>query len=100
MLADLVNACQMFLVPSAILFAALGVAPTEQLKTLISVMGTATSGIWTLRIWLWSGLLPVDRYTTLALATIFLAAWVVSLIVHARLWAMGRVRTPPEARAD
>ncbi len=87
---DLINACQMFLVPCAILFAALGVAPTEQLKTLISVMGTATSGIWVFRIWLWSGLFPMDRYTTLALATIFLVAWVMSLIVHARLWAMGQ----------
>ena len=67
MQANLINACQMFLVPSVILFAALGVAPTEQLKTLLSVMGTATSGVWLLRIWLWTGLGPADRYTTIAL---------------------------------
>jgi len=42
---DLISACQMFLVPASILFAALGVAGTEQLKTLVSVMGLATSAV-------------------------------------------------------
>jgi len=83
---DLISACQMFLVPASILFAALGVASTEQLKTLVSVMGLATSGVWAVRIWLWGGLSPADSRTALTLALVFVVAWIVALIAHARLW--------------
>src|SRR5262249_46370570 len=83
---DLISACQMFLVPASILFAALGVAGTEQLKTLVSVMGLATSAIWAVRVWLWSTLAPVDRNTALILAFLFVVAWVIARAAHARLW--------------
>ncbi len=86
MKAELIMACQMFLVPSTILFAALGVAATEQLKTLISFMGLATSSTWFFRVLLWTDLARVDRRTALTLAGIFVAAWFVALIAHARLW--------------
>jgi hypothetical protein len=83
---NLISACQMFLVPASILFAALGVASTEQLKTLVSVMGLATSAVWAVRVWLWSGLTPVDSRTAGTLAFIFVAAWIIALLAHARLW--------------
>ena len=83
---DLISACQMFLVPASILFAALGVASTEQLKTLVSVMGLATSSVWAVRIWLWGSLSPVDSRTALTLALVFVVAWTVALVAHARLW--------------
>jgi hypothetical protein len=38
----LIYACQMFLIPSTILFAALGAARTEGLKILVSIMGLVT----------------------------------------------------------
>lgn len=45
-LSELISACAMFLVPASILFAALGVAPTETLKAPISAMGFATAVVW------------------------------------------------------
>jgi len=83
---DLTAACQMFLIPATILFAALAAAPTEQLKMLISFMGLVTSGVWLWRIWIWTGLQPTDRNTTLALASVFTVAWFLCTIAHVRLW--------------
>jgi hypothetical protein len=86
----LVAACQMFLIPVTILFGALGAASTEQLKTLISVMGIATSGIWLWRVWVWADLPGNDWTPTVILAALFTLAWIISAIVHARLWAIQR----------
>ncbi len=84
---ELISACQMFLVPVSILFGALGVATTEQLKTLISLMGVATSIVWSYRIWKWPGLEGIDQGTALALAFIFMLAWLAALATHAYWWA-------------
>jgi hypothetical protein len=86
----LIMACQMFLVPATILFAALGVAPTESLKTLISAMGIATSGVWYYRIMVWTGLEPADNTTARLLAGLFLLAWTLSFLVHLYRWLTGK----------
>jgi hypothetical protein len=41
--SQLVQTCQMFLVPATILFAALGLSATEALKTLLSLVGLVVS---------------------------------------------------------
>ena len=91
---QLIMACQMFLVPATILFAALGVASTKSLKTVISLMGVVTSGVWYYRILEWTGLKPVDSRTAHILAGLFLLAWLGSLIVHAYRWGAG-LQAPP-----
>jgi hypothetical protein len=90
---ELIAACQMFLVPASILFGALALAATQPLKTLISLMGLVTSGVWFYRIWFWSGLSLIDRNTALTLAGVFAVAWLVTLIGNAMLWLrLGRPR--------
>jgi hypothetical protein len=84
--ADLSAACQMFLIPANILFAALSAGITHQLKTLLSTIGLLTSAIWFWRIWVWTELHVSDRYAALALAGIFVIAWLIALPVHAYWW--------------
>lgn len=84
--SDLSAACQMFLIPTTILFAALSTGLSHQLKTLLSLIGVATSIVWLARICTWMELEPSDRYTALALACIFLIAWLVALPTHAYWW--------------
>src|SRR4029079_1935724 len=81
----LITACQMFLVPSTIMFAALGVAPTEYLKTLVSAMGVTTSGLWFFRLWHWDKIATIDSRVTLMLSGALLVAWIICLGAHARL---------------
>jgi len=57
---ELYSACQLFLVPASILFAALGVATREITKTAICFMGAFTSAIWFYRILVWKDLASVD----------------------------------------
>lgn len=83
---DLSSACQMFLVPISILFGSLGVTSKQDLKTAISIMGLATSVAWLYRLCTWNGLAGPDLYSTMALATIFVAAWVVAAAVHGTAW--------------
>jgi hypothetical protein len=81
----LIDVSQMFLVPASILFTALGAARTEQLKTLISVMGTLLSIIWVYSIYsLYFGV--TGQQITVALAAIFLVASFISACVHAYWW--------------
>jgi hypothetical protein len=86
---QLIAACQMFLIPSTILFAALAAAPTEPLKTLISFMGVATTGIWFNRVRAWDGLPSIDRGSALFLSGVFLLAWITALAVHGYWWKHG-----------
>src|SRR4029434_3649745 len=91
---ELIAACQMFLVPSAIMFAALGVASSEGLKTVICAMGAATSDMW---FWTAYGgsesaisgvnvtSPPSDTRPVLLLAALFAAAWGICFIVHLAL---------------
>ena len=101
------STCQLFLVPAAILFGALGVATTEQLKTLVSIMGLITSGLWAARIWLLvpatTNTLPLDGIPVidirfgLALAIIFVLAYTVSTFAHCKAWYKQRNTNRPTA---
>jgi hypothetical protein len=82
----LVAACQMFLVPATILFAALAVATREALKTLLCIIGVVVSTAWLYRLYRWTGLSDADRHTAFALAYIFFAAATIAAVVHFRLW--------------
>src|SRR5277367_3710555 len=92
---DLSDACQMFLIPATILFAALGASSTDQLKTLISLMGIATSGLWFYQLRNWHGIGPEVTPgigVAMTLAAVFSVAWVLSAVVHAWLWARSILR--------
>jgi len=82
----LVAACQMFLVPATILFAALGVATTEALKTLLCFIGVIVSTAWLYRLYRWTGLSDADRCTAFALAYSFFASAIITVVVHFWLW--------------
>jgi hypothetical protein len=84
----LISTCQMFLIPVTICFAALGVAKTEQLKTGISLLATATTAAWLGRVLLWSKppLSDVDYWTVVFLSCLFLAVWSASFVTHAWFW--------------
>jgi hypothetical protein len=95
MRAELISVCQLFLVPSTIMFAALGVAPSEGLKTVICVMGAATSDIWILTVYRWKDVLPAapntvlpesDRRPVLLLSFLFAVAWGICFWVHLGLF--------------
>jgi hypothetical protein len=89
----LIHACEMFLVPTTILFIAFALAPTEGLKVVISAVGVLTSVIWAFHILFWTGILTsVDFATTLILSLIFLFAWVIAAYPHARSWRFGPER--------
>ena len=87
---ELIDTCQMFLVPASILFAAIGIARTEPLKTLISVIGTGIGVLWFYRIYSWPELPTPDYVTALGLAITFAVAAAASTGVHAFRWATGR----------
>lgn len=89
----LIHACEMFLLPTTVLFLAFGLAPSERLKALISAVGVLTSVIWTFHIIFWTGILTtVDFTTTLILSLVFLGAWVIAAIPHTRSWSLSTER--------
>ena len=81
---NIIDECQMFLVPASILFAAIGLAGTEPLKALLSAMGVAISAIWLYRGSKWTQ--PIDRHTAYGLAGIFGLAGIISAGVHIHRW--------------
>jgi hypothetical protein len=86
----LISACQMFLIPATILFAAVGVPNSQGLKLLICFMGVATTGLWVYRVWYWTGLSLMDRRTALGLAGLYGLAWVFTLLLQLRNTFGGR----------
>lgn len=59
---DISAACQMFLIPSTIMFAALANASTEGLKVLVASIGSVTALIWLTRLRCWEGVkLPTAK---------------------------------------
>lgn len=78
----LISACQMFLIPATILFAAVGVANSQGLKLLVCLLGVATVGLWIYRVWYWAGLSLIDRRTALGLAGLYGLAWVFTLLIQ------------------
>jgi hypothetical protein len=90
---ELIETCQLFLVPATILFAAIGIARTEPLKTLISALGAGLSLLWLYRILEWPDRLRLeipDQVTALGLASVFALAAAVSTVVHAWRWTTGK----------
>ena len=87
---ELISTCQMFLIPSTIMFAALGVAGSEALKSLICGAGAFTSLVWFWTINRWSN--PdvhfawpqADTAPVWVLSLFFLLAWAGCLIAHIR----------------
>ena len=85
---ELISACQMFLVPSTIMFAALGIAGSEGLKSLICGAGLCTSSIWFWTINRWNtpdiflAWPQADTAPLWWLALFFTLAWIGCLIVH------------------
>jgi succinate dehydrogenase/fumarate reductase cytochrome b subunit len=82
MRTDLIAACEMFLVPSTIMFAALGIAGSEGLKTLVSAMGIVTSSIWWTTVNGWDGLLAAEARPALWLSGLFVLAWTLCFFTH------------------
>jgi hypothetical protein len=83
----LIPALQMFLIPASILFVAIGVAKTEALKALLSLMACGVGVIWLARVYRWAGGLSFgDKFTGLGLAIIFLVAAIICLVAHGMLW--------------
>lgn len=78
----LISACQMFLIPATILFAAVGVANSQGLKLLVCLLGVATVGLWIYRVWYWAGLSLIDRRTALGLAGLYGLAWIFTLLIQ------------------
>jgi|tagenome__1003787_1003787.scaffolds.fasta_scaffold20316001_1 hypothetical protein len=79
---DLLDFCQMFLVPASILFAAIGIAQTEWLKGLISAMGAGMSALWCYRVHEWPELTQPDYVTAFGLGLTFGGTAAISAIVH------------------
>lgn len=79
---DVSAACQMFLIPSTILFGALGAAQTEPLKFLISLTALLSAVIWLYVISNWPKITLVERRASYALALVCLVAWAASSYVH------------------
>jgi hypothetical protein len=92
---DLIAACQMFLVPMTILFAAIALARTEQLKTLISIMGLCTALAWLGAVHWWPTLSPNEYWAAGGLAFVFAAAWFISALAHFIRWLSGKAEEPP-----
>lgn len=78
----LISACQMFLIPATILFAAVGVANSSGLKLLVCFLGMATSGLWIYRVWYWTGLSLMDRRTAMGLAGLYGLAWIFTFLIQ------------------
>ena len=81
---NVTDECQMFLVPASILFGALGLGATDQLKAMLSAMGVLISVIWFFRGLTWEE--GIDKLTSAGLAAIFFVAGVISTVAHLNIW--------------
>jgi hypothetical protein len=88
MALDLAKITELFLTPSSILVAALGVARTDPLKTGISGLGFVLSILWiNCSRGATAGESSMRAKILEKLPVIFIFFWVFSTIVHALLWA-------------
>jgi hypothetical protein len=86
----------MFIIPMAILFVALAVATTEEIKALLAAMVLGISILFFVRVWISRGLLLIaDKYAAVGLALVFLVAALVSVFVHGRQWGRRHEAPPP-----
>jgi hypothetical protein len=80
---DVSAACQMFLIPSTIMFTALANAGTEGLKVCIGLVGFITALIWLVRLRNWTkNIDEADKKAAMHLSLLFVFAWAVITIVH------------------
>ena len=98
--SELVAACQMFMVPLTILFAALGVSSTHGLKAGISLVGCATSVVWALAIAYWPQTTPLEQWCLTALAAIFAIVMLISFVYHFLRYGTSREMMSPPGQGD
>lgn len=79
---ELIAACQMFLAPTTVLFAALGLARTEGLKAGISAIGLAIAVVWFALAFWWPGLTYLEKGAAMALSALSGGVWFISAVVH------------------
>ena len=100
MTPELSAACQMFITLMAILFVALAVATTEELRALLAAMVLGISILFFVRVWIGRELLLIaDKYTSFGLALIFLVAALLSVFVHGRQWGRRHEAPPPQSQS-
>ena len=100
----LIELHKMFLVPATILFAALGVARTEGLKSGISIIGFVLSAIWVCSIVFWEdpkggngfSFNSVQWLIALAIPTVFGIVSGFSILVHAKAYFKSRNSVPSQ----
>ena len=98
----LLQAAKLFLIPSGVLVAALGVAGTEPLKVAISLIGLLIAALWSWSTFRERRSSEFDR-SLRCLPWIFGSLWLISVAVHGVLWvtsfarceALYLVGTPP-----
>ena len=93
---NVISISQLFLLPAAVLFAAVGVATKRQVRTLASIVGFIMSTVWAIRLWLLpvatpnkyplDGVPAVDIRLATALAAGFVIAYAVCSVVNAIEW--------------
>ena len=84
----LLNAAKLYLVPSAVLVAALGVARSEILKTGVSAIGLLAAGLWGWSTICEAGCSRFDVALWL-LPWVFGGLWTLSLLIHGVRWCLG-----------
>jgi hypothetical protein len=85
----------MFLVPASILFAAIGIARTEWLKSMVSLVGAGVGALWCYRVFVWQDLQPPDWTTAFGLGVIFGGLAAVSTIIHLARAISGKSEDEP-----
>ena len=84
MILQVSAALQMFLISTSILMAAIAIARTDVLKTLISLTALGVSLLCLVRVWTWKEISFGDRSVAVALALIFIVATAASAFVYGR----------------
>ena len=84
MIPQVSAALQMFLISASILMAAVAIARTDVLKTLISLLALGVSLLCLVRVWTWKEISFGDRSTAVLLALIFIVATVACAVVYGR----------------
>jgi len=84
MITQVSAALQMFLIPISILVAAIAIARTDVLKTLISLLALGVALLCLVRVWTWKEISFGDRSTAILLALIFIVATAACAFVYGR----------------
>lgn len=88
-MSDLLTLTEIFLTSSTILIGSFAIARTEALKTGLSIVGIALTVLWMVCTVDVKCRTPASTTTSVIafwLPLLFMCAWFISAIVHARLW--------------